>query len=110
MKDRKVNSIEVIDWLKEKYGDGLNPFFISIKMCQDEEDVWLHMVKRMMTQLGAWTQEEDLSLDFITDIVDIDGELECETTFTSEHSIIQSAIKFFSDKETLLNTTPLLDK
>lgn len=28
MKDRKVNSIEVIDWLKEKYGDGLNPFFI----------------------------------------------------------------------------------
>ena len=79
-------------------------------MCQDEEDVWLHMVKRKMTQLGAWTQEEDLSLDFITDIVDIDGELECETTFTSEHSIIQSAIKFFSDKETLLNTTPLLDK
>ena len=103
MKDRKVNSIEVIDWLKEKYGDGLNPFFISIK-------IWLHMVKRKMTQLGAQTQEEDLSLDFITDIVDIDGELECETTFTSEHSIIQSAIKFFSDKETLLNTTPLLDK
>ena len=26
MKDRKVNSIELIDWLKEKYGDVLNVF------------------------------------------------------------------------------------
>lgn len=110
MKNRKVNSIEVIDWLKEKYGDELNPFFVSVKMCQDEDDVWLYMIKRKTTQVGVWTQEEYLSLDFIADPIEIDGELECETTFTSEHSIIENAIKFFSDRDTLLNTTPLLDK
>ena len=45
MKNKKICSMEVLDWLKKRYGDELNPAIVSVKMYQDAEDVWVSVVK-----------------------------------------------------------------
>lgn len=111
MKNKRICSMEVLDWLKKRYGNKLHPEIVSVKMYQDAEDVWVSVVKKTETEQGDLMQEECIGLDFIRNVVETDaGWREGGCTFIPERSLLDNAREFFMDHETLLNATPLFDE
>lgn len=58
----KHTYLDILDPIKEKHGDLLNPELISLKIVQSKEDCWLHSEYR--DELGVLHIED---LDFIAD-------------------------------------------
>ena len=95
--DQRYEYIEVVDWLRSIYGEELNFDISSVQFCQSGEDVWIKIVWKRQTNLGMkFTEDLDKCIDI--------------QTFRPEVDIEINAEQFFTDKETLLNTTPLFGK
>ena len=116
MKDMVIERMEVIDKLRELYGADINSNITSVLICQNETDVYLIITYAHDTHWGKKTTEQTIALDFIADPYDVpldivpDGESCYEKlAFTPESSIENNAEVLFSDKVTLMNTTPLFD-
>ena len=110
--DQRYEYIEVVDWLRSIYGEELNFDISSVQFCQSGEDVWIKIVWKRQTNLGMKFTEEIINLDFIAeayDVSDLDKCIDIQT-FRPEVDIEINAEQFFTDKETLLNTTPLFGK
>ncbi len=110
--DQRYEYIEVVDWLRSIYKEELNCDISSVQFCQSGEDVWIKIVWNHQTKLGTKFTEEIINLDFIADtyeVPELDEYIDIQT-FRPEIDIEINAEKFFTSKNTLLNTTPLLDK
>lgn len=110
MQDTTINFIEVLDWLESQYKQELNPTLTSVKLCQDEHDVWLSITKTKDTHLGVQIQQEQINLNFICECSENNPSQEDVPVFTPERDVLENAEMLFSDKITLMNTTPLFDK
>lgn len=108
--DSKIESIDVLNWLKTQYGNELNADLVSVSICQSETDVWLIIKKEEKTEFGILSEEKIINLDFICDLPEDDPEGMDVCVFTPERSLVENAKMYFTDKIMLLNTTPLFDK
>ena len=110
--DQRYEYIEVIEWLRSIYGEDLSCDISSVQFCQSSEDVWIKIVWNHQTKLGMRFTEEIINLDFIAEGYDVPELDECIDiqTFRPEVDIEINAEQFFTDKETLLNTTPLFGR
>ena len=116
IKDNRIESLEVLDWLKMMYGDKLNADLISVKLFQDNVDVWLEIIRSFKNEIGKKTIKEVINLDFIAEPyenpLDIapEGESLYDTpVYRPEHDIEKNARMLFEDEITLENVTPLFD-
>ena len=116
MKDRIVEKIECYAWLKDRYSEKLDSKICSVSFCQDDQDVWIEIVREYETELGLKTKLEVMNLDFIADTYEVeldiwpDGENPYfKKTYTADRDIEKNVKDFFEDERTLENVTTLFD-
>lgn len=115
MNDSKIETIEVIELLRNKYSARLNENIISVEFSQTPEDVFIRITRQYNTELGVKREIETINLDFIdTDdgasVEEIShGEAETRPAFPADRCIEDNARDFLDNEITLENTTPLFD-
>lgn len=113
MNDAKIETIEVIEYLKNKYPERLNENIVSVEFSQTPEDVFIRITRQYNTELGVKREIETINLDFIdTDdgasVEEIShGEAETRPAFPADRCIEDNARDFLDNEITLENTTPL---
>lgn len=113
MNDAKFETIEVIEYLKNKYPERLNENIVSVEFSQTPEDVFIRITRQYNTELGVKREIETINLDFIdTDdgasVEEIShGEAETRPAFPADRCIEDNARDFLDNEITLENTTPL---
>ena len=119
-KDGKFLGIEKIDitqWLKNTYGEALNPAVVSVEFCQSNDEVWLNVSYGYESEFGLVHRGESVYLDLAKepydeplDIVPEGKSAYFEDTFSPENDIEENVRRLVTCRETLENMTPLLDK
>ena len=118
MEDKTIESLEVLDWLKQKYGEKIKRPFISISINQDGKDVWLKLVSKKSTSMGDVSTTELINMDVCADIGDAphlagtqcDDFIDLGCTFSAKNPIEENAVKLFTDASTIGNVTPIFEK
>lgn len=119
-KDGKLLGIEKIDitqWLKNTYGEDLNPAIVSVEFCQSRDEVWLNVKYGYDSEFGLVHRGESMYLDFAEepyeeplDIVPEGKSPYFEETFSPDNDIEENVRRLVICRETLENMTPLLDR
>ena len=119
-KDGKLLGIEKIDitqWLKNTYGEDLNPAIVSVEFCQSRDEVWLNVEYGYDSEFGLIHRGESMYLDCAQepyeqplDIVPEGKNPYFEETFSPDNDIEENVRRLVTCRETLENVTPLLDK
>ena len=118
-KDGKLSGIQKIDiteWLKNTYGQELDPAILSVEFCQSFEEVWLNVQYGYESDFGLRTLGKTVYLDFAKepyekplDIVPEGKSAFFEETFSPGNDIEENVAKLITDKVTLENMTTFLD-
>ena len=114
MNDYWVESVEAIEWLREEYGDKIGSDLKSVRLCKDNEAVW---VESRWTRQGKYGAIEKIVKNDLAVVaepyeeVGEDGQMEyrIEPTFTPDQDIEDMFITLFSDEITLLNVTAVFE-
>lgn len=113
MNDTKIETIEVIEYLKNKYPERLNKNIVSVEFSQTAKDVFVRITRKTDTNLGVKYERETINLDFIADddgasIEELSyGVAQTYQAFSPDANIEENAKNFVDDENTLENTMPL---
>ena len=110
MKDSTVDSLEVLDWVKQLYGEKVNPFITSVKICQDKTDVWVTITRQMDTHLGCLIRDEVVDLSIVVDSPVNPAYEDDIPHYTPQRDLCINAEDFFRDVNTLHMITSIFDK
>jgi len=112
-----MESIDITEWLKQTYGNDLNPKIGTVCFCQSDDEVWITIEYHEATEFGVKSWSQYINLDFIAEPYDepldivSDGVNPFEKyTFDPFDAIEDNVAKFVNDRITLENITPLFDK
>ena len=109
MKDSRIDSIEMVEMLQELYADRVCPTIFSVKMCQDQKDVWLCIRRRKQTDIGILERKEIMNLEFIVDDPEYPAFEDDMPLFSPKRDVYDNAVLFCRDSGTIENVTSIFD-
>lgn len=110
MKDSRIDLIEMIDLLKELYADRVGPTVFSVKMCQNQKDIWLCIKRRKQTVIGILEREEIMDLGFIVEEPEHPAFEDDEPLFSPKRDVYDNAVLFCKDSATIEHVTSIFEQ